>query len=83
MIEQGINPSNIAMLTFTNKAAHEMKERLATLLTEEQAKDVTACTFHSFCALMLRFHGHHIGISQHFTILSPGEDTDIISIVKG
>lgn len=82
MIEQGINPSNIAMLTFTNKAAHEMKERLATLLTEEQAKDVTACTFHSFCALMLRFHGHHIGISQHFTILSPGEDTDIISIVK-
>lgn len=82
MIENGILPENILMLTFTNKAAHEMKERVTSLLDEEASKRLTACTFHSFCAMMLRLHGHHIGLSPHFTILSPGEDTDIISIVK-
>lgn len=82
LIEQGISPEHILMLTFTNKAAQEMKDRLMKLLNEEQGKKITACTFHSFCAMMLRFHGHHINISPHFTILSPGDDEDIIAIVK-
>ena len=82
MIDQGISPEQILMLTFTNKAAKEMKERLAQMLDEDSANKALACTFHSFCALMLRKYGHHIGISPHFTILSPGDDEDIISIVK-
>ena len=82
LIDKGISPERILMLTFTNKAAKEMKERLIGLLNEDEGKKVTACTFHSFCALMLRIHGHHIGISQHFTILSPGDAEDIIAIVK-
>ena len=82
LIENGIAPEHILMLTFTNKAAKEMKERLISLLSDEQGNKVTACTFHSFCAMMLRIYGHHIGISPHFTILSPGDDEDIIAIVK-
>ena len=82
MIEHNIQPEQILMLTFTNKAAREMKERVCKMIGEERGGKVLACTFHSFCALMLRKHGHHIGISPHFTILSPGDDEDIISIVK-
>ena len=82
LIEQNISPEHILMLTFTNKAAREMKERLTTLLSEDTANKVMACTFHSFCALMLRKYGNNINISPHFTILSPGDDEDIISIVK-
>ena len=82
MISEGIAPEHILMLTFTNKAAKEMKDRLAGMLDEDSANKVLACTFHSFCALMLRKYGHFIGISPHFTILSPGDDEDIIAIVK-
>ena len=82
MISEGINPEQILMLTFTNKAAKEMKDRLTALLDGDMGNKVLACTFHSFCALMLRKYGNAIGIAPHFTILSPGDDEDIISIVK-
>ena len=82
IIDQGISPENVLMLTFTNKAAKEMKERLSSMLSEEVGGKVLACTFHSFCALMLRKYGGHVGISPHFTILSPGDDEDVIAIVK-
>jgi DNA helicase-2/ATP-dependent DNA helicase PcrA len=82
MIEQGIAPEHILMLTFTNKAANEMKARLSSMLGEERGNNITACTFHSFCALMLRKYGMHIDLSPNFTILSPGDDEDIIGIVK-
>lgn len=82
LIYNGIQPEQILMLTFTNKAAKEMKERVAQMLDGDQGNKVLACTFHSFCALMLRRFGHFIDISPHFTILSPGDDEDIISIVK-
>jgi DNA helicase-2/ATP-dependent DNA helicase PcrA len=82
MISEGINPEQILMLTFTNKAAKEMKERSIKMLGGDAGNKVLACTFHSFCALMLRKYGTHIGIAPHFTILSPGDDEDIIAIVK-
>ena len=82
MISQGISPENILMLTFTNKAANEMKERMIKMLDGDEGNKVTACTFHSFCALMLRRYGEAAGISSNFTILSPGDDEDIIAIVK-
>ena len=82
MIEHGIEPEQILMLTFTNKAAREMKERVNKMIGEERGQKVLACTFHSFCALMLRKHGKHIDLAPHFTVLSPGDDEDIIAIVK-
>lgn len=82
LIEHGILPQQIVMLTFTNKAAKEMKERVADMLGVEKATGVTACTFHSFCVLMLRRYGSRIGMDPNFTILASGDDEDIIKIVK-
>lgn len=61
----------ILAITFTNKAAGELKERLARMLGEE-GEEVVASTFHSFCARLLRREGEHLGYSRHFTIY----DTD-------
>ena len=80
--EESVHPYNILAITFTNKAAREMKERVNKMIGEERGQKVLACTFHSFCALMLRKHGKHIDLSPHFTVLSPGDDEDIIAIVK-
>ena len=69
MIEQGIAPEHILMLTFTNKAAREMKERLGKYLDKEKADKVTASTFHSFCVTLLRRYGKKIGLQPNFTVL--------------
>jgi len=80
MLEHGIEDKNILMLTFTNKAANEMKTRIRGLCGENT--NITACTFHSFCAIVLRRYGEKIGISPSFVILGSGDDEDIISIMK-
>lgn len=82
MISQGIAPENILMLTFTNKAAREMKTRLASYFGDDIANRVTASTFHSFCVMLLRKYAHAVGLNSNFTVLSPGDDEDIISMVK-
>jgi DNA helicase-2/ATP-dependent DNA helicase PcrA len=64
----GIAPWNILAITFTNKAAAEMRERMATMLTERQARAVTMCTFHALCARLLRQHGEHLGLVPGYSI---------------
>ncbi|MFI4860174.1 MAG: ATP-dependent helicase [Phycisphaerales bacterium JB063] len=64
----GIAPWNVLAITFTNKAAAEMRERMATMLTERQTKAVTMCTFHSLCARLLRQYGEHIGLVPGYSI---------------
>ncbi len=61
-------PWAILSITFTNKAADEMKERLAASLGEEYAREVWAGTFHSICVRLLRRFGEAVGITPHFTI---------------
>ncbi len=59
MLEHGIDPRNILLLTFTNKAADEMMSRAESML-DDRCGDVTACTFHSFCVLILRRYADSI-----------------------
>ena len=81
LIEKGVSPNNILLLTFTNKAANEMKQRAADML-DERCSQITACTYHSFCAKMLRKYSQLIGIQSDYTIIDPGDCADIISIIE-
>ncbi|GGB10640.1 DNA helicase PcrA [Macrococcus hajekii] len=76
--EKNVNPYNILAITFTNKAAKEMKERVQNLIGEE-AEAVWISTFHSMCVRILRRDIDRIGIERNFTILDP---TDQRSVMK-
>ena len=76
--EVGVSPGRIAAVTFTNRAAREMRERLARLLGE-RAKYLTAGTFHGLCAMILRRDGEAIGIPKEFVIM---DADDQIGLVK-
>ena len=79
MIEKGVQPESILLLTFTNAAANEMKQRAATMLDGEC--NIAASTYHSFCAAMLRKYGKEL-INPSFSILTPSEVNDAISYSK-
>ncbi|MFH0942304.1 MAG: UvrD-helicase domain-containing protein [Chloroflexota bacterium] len=74
----GINPRHIMAMTFTNKAAREMKERVASLVSGS-AGDLTLGTFHAICARILRQEAKALGISPQFVIY---DDADQISLIK-
>lgn len=79
MIDIGVNPENILLLTFTNKAAEEMKNRIIRDIGTDGEK-ITACTFHSFCANFLRKNSSLIGISNNFTILDSTDSVEAIGM---
>lgn len=64
----GVSPQSILGLTFTNKAAAEMRERIASILSESDAKQLTLCTFHSFCMHVLRKEIDKLGYTRHFSL---------------
>lgn len=81
VLEKGTNPNNILLVTFTNKAAEEMKERIKKILTSHLSHpDLPfAGTFHSFCAKILRKEGKHLGISPSYLIY---DTTDQLNLIK-
>jgi len=79
LIENGVDPLHILAVTFTNKAANEMKERIKKTLATKDAPLVT--TFHALCAKILRIEGEHIGISHRFVIYDTQDQVDIIKQV--
>lgn len=78
--EKEMNPWNILAITFTNKAAKEMKERVAKLLVSG-AEDVWVSTFHSMCVRILRRDVDLIGYSKNFTIVDAGEQLTLMKQV--
>lgn len=96
LLENGVTPSSILLLTFTRKAANEIKSRAKTLLvnrlsdeelsedilpTTKALNDITSGTFHSFCNMLLRQYSGLLGINPRFTILDTGDSEDAIDLI--
>ncbi len=82
MAEKKVHGTNILMLTFTNKAAGEMKLRIQSLLRAHQISDMPyAGTFHSLCVTILRNHGSHINIPTNFSIYDDNDQMDALKLV--
>ena len=79
VLQHGVPPESILAITFTNKAAEEMGERLAALLGP-RAAGVTVKTFHAFAAMLLREHGVRIGIDPHFVVCSEDDRSAILRL---
>lgn len=79
LITNGIDPFNILALTFTNKAAREMKTRIASVVGDSDAKSLWMGTFHSVFARILRSEAHHLGFPSNFTIY---DQQDALNVLK-
>ncbi len=82
LIDLGIPPSSILLLTFTRKAAQEMLERVC-LLIGLRSQQVSGGTFHSTANLLLRHYGHPVGLEPGFTILDRGDSEDLLNLLRG
>jgi len=83
LMSQGVDAFNILALTFTNKAAKEMKGRIADIVGDGEAKNLWMGTFHSVFAKILRFEGHHLGFPSNFTIYDTQDSQKLMgSIIK-
>lgn len=82
LIEKGVDPFNILALTFTNKAAEEMRHRIEKVIGPE-AKNLWMGTFHSVFSKILRFDGHKLGYTSNFTIYDTDDSKSLLrSIIK-
>lgn len=79
LITNGVDPFNILALTFTNKAAKEMKERIAKVVGQSNAKSLWMGTFHSVFARILRNEAHYLGYPSNFTIY---DQQDALNVIK-
>jgi len=78
--ERSVSPYNIMAVTFTNKAAKEMKERIGRILNDEgKSRHLTVGTFHATCARLLREHGEKIGLRRDFLVF---DDSDQLTLMR-
>jgi DNA helicase-2/ATP-dependent DNA helicase PcrA len=78
LITNGVDPFNILALTFTNKAAKEMKDRIAKVVGQSNARSLWMGTFHSVFARILRSEGHYLGYPSNFTIYDQQDALNVI-----
>ena len=81
LMSQGVDPFNILSLTFTNKAAREMKSRIAEIVGTSEAKNIWMGTFHSVFAKILRFEADKLGYPSNFTIYDTQDSQRLISAI--
>jgi len=79
LVAQGVDPASILAVTFTNKAAKEMRERVGGMVNPAQAKLITLSTFHALCVRMLRRHAHLLGYKENFSIF---DESDQMGLMK-
>jgi DNA helicase II / ATP-dependent DNA helicase PcrA len=79
LISQGVSPAKIMAVTFTNKAAREMKDRIAGMVEPDEARQVTASTFHALCVRILRGDAQRLGYKNNFSIF---DDSDQLGLIK-
>ena len=79
LLQAGLAPKQIAAITFTNKAAQEMRERAKSLVGPRAAKDLTISTFHSLGVRMLRADGTKVGLKPNFSIL---DSDDVLGVLR-
>lgn len=81
LVEQGIRPEHILLLTFTRRAAEEMLRR-ASVLLDERCKNVSGGTFHSFANMILRKYAKFLDLSSNFTILDQADAEEAVNLVR-
>ncbi|MGV6862069.1 MAG: ATP-dependent helicase [Putridiphycobacter sp.] len=81
LMEQGVDPFNILALTFTNKAAKEMKARIAQIVGNSEAKNISMGTFHSVFSRILRHHSDKLGYPSNFTIYDTQDSRSLIKTI--
>jgi DNA helicase-2/ATP-dependent DNA helicase PcrA len=81
LLSQGVSAFNILALTFTNKAAKEMKERVERILGNNEARNLYIGTFHSVFARILRGEAHHLGYDRNFTIYDTDDAKSVLKTV--
>ncbi len=79
LLESGVSAKSVLALTFTNKAAKEMQERVESLTTKEKSKGITISTFHAFGVSVLKRHITHLGYDKNFVIF---DQADQVSLLK-
>ncbi len=83
LLSKGVDPFHVLSLTFTNKAAREMKERVINLIGDGEARNVWMGTFHSVFAKILRIEGHFLGYPSNFTIYDSDDTKRLIRNIIG
>ncbi len=78
MLERKVSPSEILAVTFTNKAASEMKERISGMVSKKAANEMTVCTFHSLCVRLLRGGIDRLGYKKNFSITAYSDQVGIM-----
>jgi len=83
LVDRGVRPERILLLTFTRRAAREMLGRAGRLTGREIGGRVWGGTFHAVANRLLRLHGRSLGLSPHFTVMDQTDTADLMNLIRG